>query len=248
MWVPAGRRPEPTTHSVPTYPPTSYHPPASCGWLCVQNARAGKFIWPLNRKNRLTSTKFISRHARRGRRGQQRRPPKRPAPGPTGTHTHCNVSRWSPCRWVAGLAGPEASSFASSPYIPSDIVSPIGRLRLALVPKRRGRKINYSGESEKSTRRHRIHPADPPTSHNATCGLTLELPYTYPRPPSRVALDRRRELPWTYPRPPTGVALDFFQTYPIPRFSFHHHASHDHPTVTKLIPFDRSRQELSIDM
>lgn len=56
----------PSTHSL-TYPPTSYHPPASSGGLWCKNARAGKFICMAFSKNRLTATRFISRHARTGR-------------------------------------------------------------------------------------------------------------------------------------------------------------------------------------
>ena len=46
------------------YPPTSSHPPARCGGLRCEFGRAGKSICMGNRKNRLTATKLISRHAR----------------------------------------------------------------------------------------------------------------------------------------------------------------------------------------
>ena len=45
-------------------PPTSSHPPARSGGLRCEFGRAGKFICMGNRKNRLTTTKLISRHAR----------------------------------------------------------------------------------------------------------------------------------------------------------------------------------------
>ena len=45
-------------------PPTSSHPPARSGGLWCEFGRAGKFICMGNRKNRLTTTKLISRHAR----------------------------------------------------------------------------------------------------------------------------------------------------------------------------------------
>ena len=45
-------------------PPTSSHPPARSGGLWCENAPPGKFICMANPKNRLTTTKLISRHAR----------------------------------------------------------------------------------------------------------------------------------------------------------------------------------------
>ena len=45
-------------------PPTSYHPPARSGGLWCENAPPGKFICMAKPKNRLTTTKLISRRAR----------------------------------------------------------------------------------------------------------------------------------------------------------------------------------------
>jgi hypothetical protein len=58
-------------------PPTWVYPAARCGGLWCAFAHADKFICMGNRKNRLTATKVISRHARTRRRrpsrGRQRR-------------------------------------------------------------------------------------------------------------------------------------------------------------------------------
>ena len=140
-------------------PPTWVYPAARCGGLGCAFVHAEKFICMGNRKNRLTTTKLISRRAR-----TRARP--------------IRVEEQAACEAHRSCVSAAPILFFLS-YSPSDMGLPRSTLRWARVRIFACREIHLYGESKKSTHGHQTHlPARTQQRHLAP-GL-----FPPPRPPT----------------------------------------------------------------